>query len=150
MATNKANRSVPSAQIKRRCSTPQTANHPTPNGKADQTANQRTDPQLKSHLMDTLRHLNRGFGVALAAFDRLQKLNRLQKVGIFAVDYLSHYRNRTEELRVLANRDLLRGLPDAKTIMKSSQHSAGSDQQKLKAPARVPAPHKPKKEVKPN
>jgi hypothetical protein len=107
MATNKANRSVSLAQIKRRRSTQQTGRQPISNGKVDQAANQHTDPQLKAYLMETLRHLNRGFGVALAAFDRLGKLNRLQKVGIFTTDSLIHYRHRTEELRALANRDLL-------------------------------------------
>jgi hypothetical protein len=69
---------------------------------------QHNDPQLKSHLLETLRHLNRGFGVALAAFDRLQRQDRLQKPGIFPHHCLDDYRNRTEALRALANRDLLR------------------------------------------
>ena len=69
---------------------------------------QATDPQLKSQLLETLRHLNRGFGVALAAFDRLQRQDRLHKPGIFPQECLHDYRNRTEELRALANRDLLR------------------------------------------
>jgi hypothetical protein len=88
MATNKAKRSNFLAQPQR-CS-------PNP------------DPQVKSQLFETLRHLNRGFGVALAAFDRLQRLDRLQKPGIFPQDCLQDYRNRTETLRALANRDLLR------------------------------------------
>jgi hypothetical protein len=67
-----------------------------------------TDPQLKAQLFETLRHLNRGFGVALAAFDRLHKRDRLHKPGIFPYDCLHDYRNRTEALRALANRDLLR------------------------------------------
>jgi len=88
MAVHKAIRSNPLAQPTRRSPNP--------------------DPQVKSQLFETLRHLNRGFGVALAAFDRLQRLDRLQKPGIFPHDCLGDYRNRTEELRALANRDLLR------------------------------------------
>jgi hypothetical protein len=41
-------------------------------------------------------------------FDRLQRLDRLQKPGIFPHDCLLDFRNRTEELRAVANRDLLR------------------------------------------
>jgi hypothetical protein len=51
--------------------------------------------------------MNRGFGVALAAFDRLQRQDRLHKPGIFPHECLHDYRNRTETLRALANRDLL-------------------------------------------
>jgi hypothetical protein len=38
----------------------------------------------------------------------LQRLDRLQKPGIFPLDCLPDFRNRTEELRAVANRDLLR------------------------------------------
>ena len=55
-----------------------------------------------------LTHLNRGFGVALAAFDRLQKQGGLQKPAIFPQHCLRDFRNRTQELRAVANRDLLR------------------------------------------
>ena len=95
MAVPKAIRSNPLAQPTRRPD--QQINAPRP-----------TDPQLKSQLLETLRHLNRGFGVALAAFDRLQRQDRLHKPGIFPHACLHDYRNRTEELRALANRDLLR------------------------------------------
>ena len=100
MAVHKATRSNPLAQPKRRRPNPQPR-----------------DPHQKTELFDTLRHLNRGFGVALAALDRLgggkkrdrlQKQDRLHKQGIFPYDCLHGYRNRTEELRALANRDLLR------------------------------------------
>jgi hypothetical protein len=73
--------------------------------------NQATDPHQKTELLDTLRHLNRGFGVALAALHRLgggSKNARLPKPGIFPHDCLRDYRNRTEALRAQANRDLLR------------------------------------------
>ncbi|MBZ5506296.1 MAG: hypothetical protein LAO78_12625 [Acidobacteriia bacterium] len=96
MATNKAKRSNPLAQPQRRSPNPQ------PRG------SQINDPQVKSKLFEALRHLNRGFGVALAALDRLQRLDRLQKPCIFPLHCLPDFRNRTEELRALANRDLLR------------------------------------------
>src|SRR5262245_8500384 len=79
MAASKAKRSNPLAQPERR----------------------RPHPQLKPQLFDNLHHLNRGYGVALAALDRLQK------PGIFPRDCLQSYRSRTEALRALANRDLL-------------------------------------------
>ena len=92
MAVHKAKRSNPLAQPK-----PQrTRRSPNP------------DPQVKSQLFETLRHLNRGYGIALAAFDRLQRLDRLQKPSIFPLDCLPDFRNRTEALRALVNRDLLR------------------------------------------
>src|SRR5690242_11652849 len=55
MATNKAKRSNPLAQPKRR----------SPNPQPKRSQRQINDPQLKSHLFETLSHLNRGFGVAL-------------------------------------------------------------------------------------
>ena len=102
MAVPKAIRSNPLAQPQRQ--------HTKHTGHPDQQRKdpQATDPQLKSQLLETLRHLNRGFGVALAAFDRLQRQDRLHKPGIFPQECLHDYRNRTEELRALANRDLLR------------------------------------------
>lgn len=66
-----------------------------------QPERRRPHPQLKPQLFDTLHQLNRGYGVALAALDRLQK------PGIFPRDCLRSYRSRTEALRALANRDLL-------------------------------------------
>ena len=59
-------------------------------------------------MLETLRHLNRGFGVVLTAFDRLQRQDRLHKPGIFPYDCLHDYRDRAEALRAMANRDLFR------------------------------------------
>jgi hypothetical protein len=68
---------------------------------------QRTrDHQLKAEILDVLRHLNRGYGVALAAFDKLEHKDQLPRM--FPADVLNQYRNRTESLRAEANRDLLR------------------------------------------
>jgi hypothetical protein len=100
MAVIQSKRSVPSAQPARR--------RPNPQPQHSQTHSQTKDPQLKSELFEAIRHLNRGFGVALSSLDSLQRKDRLQTPGIFPPDFLLAYRNRTEELRALANRDLLR------------------------------------------
>jgi hypothetical protein len=86
MAVHKPTRSNPSAQPSRR----------------------RPDHQLKAELFETLRHLNRGYGVALGAFDRLETKDRLRTPRAFPTACLSDYRNQTEALRAVANRDLLR------------------------------------------
>jgi hypothetical protein len=66
------------------------------------------DPQLKAQLFGTIAHLNRGFGIALAAFDRLRKQDRRQRPGAFSQTCLNDFRSQTETLRAQANRDLLR------------------------------------------
>ena len=102
MAVPKAIRSNPLAQPTRR----------RPNS-------QPRDPHLKAEIFDTLRQLNRGYGIALAALDRLGgrskkdrlgggKKHRLHQPRIFSAGCLRDYHNRTEALRALANRDLLR------------------------------------------
>jgi hypothetical protein len=114
MAVSKTTRSNPAAQRQRRRRNIQTNN-----------------PHLKAELLDTLRQINRGYGVALAA------LGRLHKPGIFPHDCLSNYRNRTEALRALANRDLLRLFAgheehDAERFENAPHHAAGA----------VPAPRR--------
>ena len=91
MAVHKATRSNPSAQPTRR-----------------RRNSQPNDPHLKAELFDTLRQLNRGYGVSLAALTRLQHKRRLSQPGIFPAACLRDYSNRTEALRALVNRDLLR------------------------------------------
>ncbi len=91
MATNKPIRSNSPAQ-------PQHA-------KNTRTAQRRRpNPQLKQDLFATLRELNRGYGIALAA------LRQLPQPEIFPAACVRDYRDRTEALRALANRDLLRHL----------------------------------------
>jgi hypothetical protein len=75
---------------------------------AAQPRPERPDHQLKAEVFETLRHLNRGYGVALAAFDRLESKDRLPGRRVFPGDVLNDYRYRTETLRAEANRDLLR------------------------------------------
>jgi hypothetical protein len=66
---------------------------------------QPTDHQRKAELFKTLERLNHGYGVALTALDRLRKKDRKR---VFPAACLNDFRNRTELLRALANRDLLR------------------------------------------
>src|SRR5262249_27828519 len=68
----------------------------------------RPDHQRKAEVFETLRHLNRGYGVALAALDRLESKDRLPGRRVFPGEVLNDYRYRTESLRAEANRDLLR------------------------------------------
>jgi hypothetical protein len=101
MAVHKATRSNPSAQ-------PQLQDAKT--ARAGNAKPQRFDlhHQLKADLFEALRHLNRGYGVALSAFDRLETRDHLYKPRAFSAMFLQDYRNRTEALRAQANRDLLR------------------------------------------
>jgi len=85
MAVRKATRSNPPAQ-------------------PSQPTRHRPNPHLKQDLFATLRELNRGYGIALAA------LRQLPQPGIFPAACVRDYRDRTEALRALANRDLLRHL----------------------------------------
>src|SRR5215510_14516237 len=86
MAVSKAKRSNPLAQPMRR-----SPNH-----------------QRKAEFLETLHHINRGYGIALSALDRLETKNRQQRPSIFPTGCLRDYRNHTEALRAVANRDLLR------------------------------------------
>ena len=64
--------------------------------------------QRKAELLETLHHLNRGYGVAISALERLETKDRQLRPSIFPAGCLRDYRNRTEALRAVANRDLLR------------------------------------------
>jgi hypothetical protein len=67
-----------------------------------------SDPQLKAQLVGTLAHLNRGYGIALSALDRLRKQNRRLRPDAFPITCLTDFRLQTETLQASANRDLLR------------------------------------------
>ncbi len=64
--------------------------------------------QRKAEFLETLHHLNRGYGIALSALERLEIKDRQVRPTIFPAGCLREYRNRTEALRAVANRDLLR------------------------------------------
>jgi hypothetical protein len=108
MAVNKAKRSNPSAQPQRRRLNHQPRHSQPRRSQIKDSPVLVKDPQRKAQLFETLRHMNRGYGVVVAAFDRLQKQDRIHKMGIFPVDSLRDYRDRTEALCAAANRDLLR------------------------------------------
>jgi hypothetical protein len=111
MAVHKTKRSNPLAQHARRRPNPLPRHSRPKHSQTQHPQNkdpQINNPQLKAQVLDTLRHMNRGFGVVLAAFDKLQRQDRLHKTAIFPHDCLHDYRNRAEALRALANRDLLR------------------------------------------
>ena len=91
MAVHKAKRSNPLAQPQPKSARPRPNQH-----------------QLKAEFFETLHHLNRGYGIALAALDRLETKDRQHRPSIFPAGCLRDYRNRTEALRAVANRDLLR------------------------------------------
>ena len=75
------------------------------NTRVGNTEPQPTDHLRKAELFKTLERLNHGYGVALTALDRLRKKDRRR---VFPAACLNDFRNRTELLRALANRDLLR------------------------------------------
>src|SRR5262245_6620503 len=64
--------------------------------------------QRKAEFFETLHHLNRGYGISLSALERLETKDRQHRPLIVPAGYLRDYRNRTEALRAVANRDLLR------------------------------------------
>ena len=66
------------------------------------------DNQRKAEFLETLHHVNRGYGIALSALERLETKDRQLRPLIFPAGCLRDYRNRTEALRAVANRDLLR------------------------------------------
>jgi len=91
MATNKATRSNPSGQLP-----------------LQQLKRPQPDHQHKAEIFEVLRRLNRGYGLALAALDRLDSKDRNRRAGrTFPAGFLHEYRSRTEVLRSEANRDLL-------------------------------------------
>jgi len=87
MATNKAKRSNLLAQ---------------PN------ARRSPNPQLKAQLLDSLQHLNRGYGIALSNLDRLERLSSAKGKPVILLSACLHkIQTRTEELRASANHELL-------------------------------------------
>jgi hypothetical protein len=67
----------------------------------------RPNPLATPQLYDILNHLNRGYGTALISLDNLELLNTATRPEVLPAECLRDLRNRTEELRALANRELL-------------------------------------------
>jgi hypothetical protein len=101
MAVHKTIRSNPSAQ-------PQPHHVKTARAGGPGPSRRRPDHQRKAEFFETLHHLNRGYGIALSALERLETKDRQHRPSIFPAGCLRDYRNRTEALRAVANRDLLR------------------------------------------
>ncbi len=98
MATNKGTRPNPPAQLP-----PQPAQPP------------QRDHQLKAEIFEVLRRLNRGYGLALTALDKLDSKDRNTR-RVFPTGFLHEYRSRTEVLRAEANRDLLRRIAEREAL----------------------------------
>ena len=95
MAVPKVIRSTPPAQ-------------PKPQQASTKPMSRRAKHQMRAELFEILHHLNRGYGVAVAALEKLETKARPQGRRIFPTGFLHGYRNRTEVLRAETNRDLLR------------------------------------------
>ncbi len=106
MAIHKGIRSKSSTQPRR----PQAESTAQPPDHKPQPANgdRPRDHQKKAELFKTFERLNHGYGTALAALDRLRAKDRLPGKRVFPLECLNDFRDRTEVLRALANRDLLR------------------------------------------
>ena len=108
MAVSKVTRSKSRTQINAQ-PTPQHAKTARAGGPAQRRPDRRRpDNQRKAEFFETLHHLNRGYGVAISALERLETKDRQFRPLIFPAGCLRDYRNRTEALRAVANRDLLR------------------------------------------
>jgi hypothetical protein len=95
MAVHKVKRTNPSAQ-------------PQPHHARRRRANKtQTDPLPTPQLFDVLQNLNRGYGTALISLDNLQLINTTSRARIISSDCLCDIRRQTEQLRALANRELL-------------------------------------------
>ena len=77
-------------------------------GPGQRRPDRRPNHQRKAEFFETLHHINRGYGIALSALERLETKDRQLRPLIFPAGYLRDYRNRTEARRAVANRDLLR------------------------------------------
>ncbi|MBZ5509319.1 MAG: hypothetical protein LAO78_28000 [Acidobacteriia bacterium] len=99
MAVHKAKRSNPLAQHNAQPK-PQHAN-PAPQ------ARRRPNPLATPQLYEILNQLNRGYGTVLISLDNLELMNTATRPEVLPADCLRDLRNRTEELRALANRELL-------------------------------------------
>jgi hypothetical protein len=93
MAVRKATRSNPPTQ---------------PQPQQAKTVPQPRNHQLRAEIFEALRNLNRGYGVSLAALDRLELKDRFHKPQAFPAGFLRGYRSRIEVLSAQTNCDLLR------------------------------------------
>ena len=106
MAVHKAIRSKPPAQPRPQHAKTARVGDPEPQPQQPEPGRPRPDRQRKAEIFEVLRRLNRGYGVALDALDKLES----KAYSIFPTGFLHGYRSRAELLRAETNRDLLRVL----------------------------------------
>jgi hypothetical protein len=125
MASDKAIRSKSSAQ-------PQPQPHHAKNarvGGPKSAKRRRPNHQFKAQLFDLFQQLNRGYGIALSALDRLEQRGR-----IFPRPSLHNLSQRTRQLRALANHKLLVTLTgrEGQEATRLSRHRARQDKHSTK------------------
>ena len=67
----------------------------------------RPNPLATPQLYDVLNNINRGYGTVLVSLDNLELMNTATRPEVLPAECLRDLRNRTEELRAQANRELL-------------------------------------------
>jgi hypothetical protein len=72
-----------------------------------QPTRRRPNPLATPQLYDVLNNINRGYGTVLINLDNLELMNTATRPQVLPAECLRDLRNRTEELRALANRELL-------------------------------------------
>ncbi|MBZ5507317.1 MAG: hypothetical protein LAO78_17805 [Acidobacteriia bacterium] len=72
-----------------------------------QPPRRRPNPLATPQLYEILNQLNRGYGTALISLDNLELMNTATRPEVLPGECLRDIRNRTEELRAQANRELL-------------------------------------------
>ncbi len=107
MASDKPIRSKSSAQPSPNPRKPRVSGAPQP--QPQNAKRRRPNRQFKAQLFDLFQQLNRGYGIALSALDRLEQRGR-----IFPRPSLHNLSQRTQELRALTNHNLLQTLTGRK------------------------------------
>src|SRR5258707_12639026 len=74
---------------------------------AQHNARRRPNPLATPQLYDVLNNLNRGYGTVLISLDNLELMNTATRPEVLPAVCLRDLRNRMEELRAQANRELL-------------------------------------------
>ena len=74
---------------------------------AQSNVRRRPNPLASPQLYDVLNNLNRGYGTVLVSLDNLELMNTATRPEVLPAECLRDLRNRTEELRAQANRELL-------------------------------------------
>ena len=105
-------------------------------GGPTQPPRRRPNPLATPQLYDILNQLNRGYGTALISLDNLEMLSTATRPQVLPAECLRDIRNRTEELRALANRDCLPCCPETKNA-----HNRPGQQRAIQAALGSPVSH---------